>query len=112
MARRSESQFDTDLAEVVEAFKADDPARFYALLMNTKVIFTVTQTDNLWGRVNEEGEVESIVYLHFLKGWERIRNLALGGEGAVAGYLVETIRNAVRDALRKKERRQKMERSR
>src|SRR5204863_4115400 len=100
-------------AQLVERFRADHPAGFYTLLMNSDIIYTITQTENLWGRVNEEGEVQSIVYLHFLKGWDRIRKLALsgGGGGAVAGYLVETIRNAVRDALRKTERRQKRERS-
>ena len=113
MPRRSDSNFDTDLAQLVEHFRADNPAGFYTLLMNSDIIYTVTQTENLWSRVNEDGEVQSIVYLHFLKGWDRIRKLALagGGGGAVAGYLVETIRNAVRDALRKTERRQKRERS-
>src|SRR5690348_11488173 len=111
MPRRSDSNFDADLAQLVEHFRADNPAGFYTLLMNSDIIYTVTQTESLWSRVNEEGEVQSIVYLHFLKGWDRIRKLALSGGGAVAGYLVETIRNAVRDALRKTERRQKRERS-
>src|SRR5207248_2304366 len=75
------------------------------------VLHTITQTENLWNRVGEEGEVQSVVYLHFLKNWQRIRALAISGGGAVAGYLVETIRNAVRDSLRKQERRQKRERS-
>lgn len=111
MPRRTDTNFDADLARLVEHFRADNPAGFYTLLMNSDIIYTVTQTENLWSRVNEEGEVQSIVYLHFLKGWERIRKLALSGGGAVAGYLVETIRNAVRDALRRTERRQKRERS-
>src|SRR4051794_18303286 len=111
MAKQRPSNFDDELAQLVEAFRANNPAVFYTLLMNSQVIFTVTQTDNLWNRVGEEGEVHSVVYLHFLKGWERIRALALSGGGASpAGYLVEVIRNAVRDALRKQERRQKMER--
>ena len=105
------THFDADLARLVEAFRDNNPAAFYTLLMNAPLIYTITQTDNLWGRVNEEGEVQSIVYLHFLKSWERIRSLALSSGSPVAGYLVEVIRNAVRDALRKKERRQKMERS-
>jgi len=84
---------------------------FYTLLMSSSVLATVSQTDNMWNRIGEEGEVQSVVYLHFLKNWERIRTLALAGGGQVAGYLVETIRNALRDALRKQERRQKMERS-
>ena len=111
MPRRTDSNFDADLAQLVEHFRADNPAGFYTLLMSSDIIYTVTQTESLWCRINEEGEVQSIVYLHFLKGWERIRKLALSGGGAVAGYLVETIRNAVRDALRKTERRQKRERS-
>jgi hypothetical protein len=111
VAQQRSTQFDSDLASLVEAFRENNPAAFYTLLMNSPIIFTVTQTDNLWGRIGEEGEVASIVYLHFLKGWERIRGHALSAGGAMAGYLVEVIRNAVRDALRKKERRQKMERS-
>src|SRR5258706_3981491 len=79
--------------------------------MNSPVLFTVTQTENLWNRIGDEGEVRSVVYLHFLKGWARIRTLALSGSGPVAGYLVATIRNAVRDALRKQERHHKRERS-
>jgi hypothetical protein len=105
------SEFDNDLARVVEAFRANDPATFYTLLMNSRVLYTVTQTENLWNRVGEEGEVQSVVYLHFLKGWDRIRGYAMAGQGPVAGYLVEVIRNAVRDSLRKQERRQKRERS-
>jgi hypothetical protein len=102
---------DTDLPKLVEAFIDDNPASFYLLLMNTPVLQTITQTENLWNRVGEEGEVQSVVYLHFLKNWQRIRTLALSASSAVAGYLVETIRNAVRDSLRKQERRQKRERS-
>jgi hypothetical protein len=49
--------------------------------------------------------------MHFLKGWDRIRPLALNSGAPVAGYLVEIIRNALRDALRKTERRAKRERS-
>src|SRR5258706_2862530 len=79
--------------------------------MNSPVLFTVTKAENLWNRIGDEGEVRSVVYLHFLKWWARIRTLALSGGGPVAGYLVETIRNAVRDALRKQERHQKRERS-
>lgn len=105
------SDFDADLARLVEAFRANDPATFYTLLMNSRVLYTVTQTENLWNRVGEEGEVQSVVYLHFLKGWDRIRAYALAGAGPVAGYLVEVIRNAVRDSLRKQERRQRRERS-
>jgi hypothetical protein len=108
---RKESNFDADLGALVEAFRDDDKATFYTLLMNSPVLYSVTQTENLWARVGEEGEVQSIVYLHFLKGWERIRALALGSGGPVAGYLVEIIRNAIRDDLRKKERRTKRERS-
>jgi hypothetical protein len=105
------SNFDDDLARLVDAFRDNNPAVFYTVLMNSAVLYTVTQTDDLWNRVGEEGEVQSIVYLHFLKGWERIRTLALGSGSPLAGYLVEIIRNAVRDALRKTERRQKRERS-
>jgi hypothetical protein len=108
---KSPSQFDADLARLADAFRDNDPAVFYTLLMNSKVLYTVTQTENLWARVGEEGEVQSVVYLHFLKGWDRIRGHALASGGPVAGYLVEVIRNAVRDALRKQERRQKRERS-
>lgn len=111
MAHRP-TQFDEDLANLVDAFRGNNPARFYMILMNSAVLFTVTQTDNLWNRMGDEDELQSVVYLHFLKGWDRIRTLALsGGGGAVAGYLVEIIRNAVRDALRKQERRERMERS-
>lgn len=105
------TQFDADLTRLVEAFRENNPAAFYTLLMNSSLIYTITQTDSLWDRVGEEGEVQSIVYLHFLKSWDRIRGLALASGSPIAGYLVEVIRNAVRDALRKKERRQKMERS-
>jgi hypothetical protein len=105
------TNFDSDLARLVEAFVDDNPASFYLLLMNSPVLQAVTQTENLWNRVGEEGEVQSVVYLHFLKNWQRIRTLALSASSAVAGYLVETIRNAVRDSLRKQERRQKRERS-
>ncbi len=111
MAKPRPANFDTDLAKLVEAFVDNNPASFYLILMNSPVLQTVTQTENLWNRVGEEGEVQSVVYLHFLKNWQRIRTLALAGSGAVAGYVVETIRNAVRDALRKQERRQKRERS-
>jgi hypothetical protein len=111
VAQQRPTNFDADLARLVEAFREDNPAVFYTLLMNSPVLFTVTQTENLWNRIGEEGEVQSVVYLHFLKGWARIRTLALSGGGPVAGYLVETIRNAVRDALRKQERHQKRERS-
>jgi hypothetical protein len=103
--------FDDDLARLVQAFRDDNPAVFYTLLMSSSVLATVSQTDNMWNRIGEEGEVQSVVYLHFLKNWSRIRTLALAGGGQVAGYLVETIRNALRDALRKQERRQRMERS-
>src|SRR4051812_14138813 len=108
---KTPSQFDADLARLADAFRDNDPATFYTKLMNSKVLYTVTQTENLWTRVGEEGEVQSVVYLHFLKSWDRIRGHALAGGGPVAGYLVEVIRNAVRDALRKQERRQKRERS-
>lgn len=111
MAKQRSSNFDSDLNKLVEAFVDDNPASFYTLLMNSPVLQTVTQTENLWNRVGEEGEVQSVVYLHFLKNWQRIRTLAMSGGGPVAGYLVETVRNAVRDALRKQERRQKRERS-
>lgn len=111
MSKQRSPQFDDELARLVEAFRENDPAGFYALLMNSRVLFTVTQTNNLWDRVGDEGEVQSIVYTHFLKNWERIRALALAGQGPPAGYLVEVIRNAVRDGLRKQERRQRMERS-
>jgi DNA-directed RNA polymerase specialized sigma24 family protein len=111
VAKNRPTNFDTDLAKLVDFFVSDNPASFYLLLMNSCVLHTVTQTENLWNRVGEEGEVQSVVYLHFLKNWQRIRTLALSGGGAVAGYLVETIRNAVRDSLRKQERRQKRERS-
>lgn len=111
MAKTRPANLDSDLAKLVEAFVDNNPASFYLILMNSPVLQTVTQTENLWNRVGEEGEVQSVVYLHFLKNWQRIRTLALAGSGAVAGYLVETIRNAVRDALRKQERRQKRERS-
>ena len=96
------THFDADLARLVEAFRDNNPAAFYTLLMNSPLIYTITQTDNLWGRVGEEGEVQSIVYLHFLKSWERIRSLTLSSGSPVAGYLVEVIRNAVRDALHKR----------
>jgi hypothetical protein len=105
------SNFDADLAALVEAFRADNPAAFYSTLMNSSVLYAVTQAENLWARVGDEGELQSIVYLHFLKGWQRIRTLALNSGGPVAGYLVEIVRNAVRDELRKTERRQKRERS-
>ncbi len=111
MATPRPSQFDDDLARLVDAFRVNDPATFYTLLMNSRVLYTVAQTESLWSRVGEEGEVQSIVYLHFLKGWDRIRGYALASEGPAAGYLVEVIRNALRDALRKQERRQKRERS-
>jgi hypothetical protein len=105
------SNFDADLAALAVAFRDDDPATFYTLLMNSGLLYTVTQTDDLWNRVGEKNEVQSIVYLHFLKGWQRIRGLALASGGPLAGYLVEIIRNAVRDALRKTERRERRERS-
>ena len=111
MAKQRPTNFDNDLARLVDAFVENNPAAFYMILLNSPVLQTVTQTENLWNRVGEEGEVQSVVYLHFLKNWQRIRALALSGGGAVAGYVVETIRNAVRDALRKQERRQKRERS-
>jgi hypothetical protein len=111
VAKQRPTNFDGDLAKLVDAFRDDNPAAFYLLLMNSPVLHTVAQTENLWNRIGEEGEVQSVVYLHFLKNWVRIRTLALSGGGAVAGYLVETIRNALRDALRKQERRQKRERS-
>jgi hypothetical protein len=105
------SNFDDDLARLVDAFRDNNPAVFYTVLMNSAVLYTVTQNEDLWKRVGDEGELQSVVYLHFLKGWDRIRALALGSGGPLAGYLVEIIRNAVRDALRKTERRQKRERS-
>jgi hypothetical protein len=105
------SNFDDDLASLVNAFRDNNPAVFYTVLMNSAVLYTVTQNEDLWKRVGDEGELQSIVYHHILKGWERIRGLALGSGGPLAGYLVEIIRNAVRDALRKTERRQKRERS-
>jgi hypothetical protein len=111
VAKDRDPQFERDLATLVEAFVADDPATFYTRLMDSNVLRTVAQAESLWDRVGEEGEAQSVVYLHFLKGWDRIRELAMGSGGAVAGYLVEVMRNALRDALRKVERRRKRERS-
>src|SRR5258706_3454847 len=73
--------FDDDLARLVAAFRENNPAVFYTLLMTSSVLVTVTQTESLWNRIGEEGEVRSVVYLHFLKSWERIRTLALAGGG-------------------------------
>lgn len=111
MAKDRAPTFDDDLAKLVDAFRDDDPAVFYTLLVNSPIIPTVTQVENLWNRIGDDGELKSIVYLHFLKHWQKIRTLALSGGGAVAGYLVEVIRNAVRDELRKRDRRRKVERS-
>jgi hypothetical protein len=111
VAKEQATTFEHDLTALVDAFRADNPATFYTLLVNSAVLPTVTQVENLWSRVDDEGDLQSIVYLHFLKGWQKIRTLALAGQGAVAGYLVEVIRNAIRDELRKRDRRKKLERS-
>lgn len=102
---------DPNVARLVEAFANDDQASFYLLVVNTRVLYALSQVEDLWQRVDDEGEVQSIVYTHFLKRWPRIRAGALASAGGVAGYLIESIRNALRDALRKKERRAKRERS-
>jgi hypothetical protein len=111
VAKDRATTFEQDLAALVDAFRDDNPAAFYTLLLHSPVLPTVTQVENLWNRIGDEGELQSVVYLHFVKNWAKIRTLALSGQGAVAGYLVEVIRNAVRDDLRKRDRRRKMERS-
>lgn len=110
-APESSHHQDPNVARLVEAFAADDQAAFYLLVVNTRVLYALSQVEELWQRVDDEGEVQSIVYTHFLKRWARIRAGALASPGGVAGYLIESIRNALRDALRKKERRAKRERS-
>lgn len=104
------TQPDSDLTSLVSAFRENNPARFYTLLVNSSVLYSITQVESLWQRVGDEDELKSHVYFHFLQSWDRIRNLAMTRGEAVGGYLVETIRNAVRDNLRKKERRKKRER--
>ncbi len=110
MASAASTQFEQNLSALVGAFRDNNPAEFYTLLINTPVLYAVTQTESLWQRVGDEDDLKSHVYFHFLQGWDRIRSLALPRGDAVGGYLVETIRNSVRDALRKKERRKKRER--
>ena len=110
LVKRADEHTESDLDALVGAFREDNPAEFYELLVNSSVLYAVTQVESLWQRVGDEDELKSHVYFHFLQSWERIRAGALPRGDAIGGYLVETIRNSVRDALRKKERRKRRER--